>query len=95
MERREVFKNLLAAPLLAGEAAAETPEPGPRRVMESLFHRDGHPMEMAVDFQNIGLPGSADARDLWAHKGLGTLNREFTTKAPRHGAVLIKVMPKQ
>lgn len=30
MKRREVFKNLLAAPLLAGEAAAETPEPGPQ-----------------------------------------------------------------
>lgn len=60
-----------------------------------LFNRDDHPMEMTMDFHDIGLPGSAEVRDLWAHKGLGTLNREFTTKVPRHGAVLIKLTPTQ
>ncbi|MGH9624971.1 MAG: hypothetical protein ACRD4G_11620 [Bryobacteraceae bacterium] len=40
------------------------------------------------------MQGSAEARDLWAHKNLGTLSRGFSATVPRHGAVLVKFTSK-
>lgn len=60
-----------------------------------LFNRNEHPMEMTVDFQNIGISGRASVRDLWSHQDLGSPQRDFTSNVPRHGSILIKVTPKQ
>ncbi|MGH9652990.1 MAG: glycoside hydrolase family 27 protein [Bryobacteraceae bacterium] len=59
-----------------------------------LFNRDEHSMKMTVDFGDLGIHGSAEARDLWAHKNLGTLSRSFSATVPRHGTVLVKFTSK-
>ncbi len=59
-----------------------------------LFNMNVHPMTMTVVFNEIGLPKRLKARDLWLHKDLGRLSRDFTLVVPRHGSVLIKVTAK-
>lgn len=59
-----------------------------------LFNRDDHAMEMTVNFSDLGIHESVHVRDLWAHKDLDMMSGSFSSDVPRHGVVLIKVMPK-
>ncbi len=56
-----------------------------------MFNREEGEMTMTLRFQDIGVAGAANLRDLWAHKDLGTFNGSYTTKVPRHGVVMLKV----
>ena len=56
-----------------------------------LFNRSRSPLPMTVSFAAIGVGHSAQVRDLWARKDLGTLTEQYTVEVPRHGAALIKV----
>lgn len=58
-----------------------------------LFNREDHPMEMTAEFSVLGITATASVRDLWAQKDLGSMS-SFTAEVPRHGAVLLKLMPK-
>ena len=60
-----------------------------------LFNLDAHPMTITANFKALGLPESAQVRDLWLRKDLGTFNGSFTAPVPRHGAVFLKVKPVQ
>jgi alpha-galactosidase len=56
-----------------------------------LFNRSGSGIPISVRFAAIGVGRSAQVRDLWARKDLGTMTEKYTAQVPRHGAVLIKV----
>ncbi|MEO6965964.1 MAG: glycoside hydrolase family 27 protein, partial [Acidobacteriaceae bacterium] len=57
----------------------------------ALFNRDDLPYPMTFRFQDAGLNGPVHARDLWAHKDLGTLHRSYTALVPGHGVVMLRV----
>jgi alpha-galactosidase len=56
-----------------------------------LFNREGYEMPITVDFKDLGLAGSVQVRDLWAHKDLGTFTGTFTATVPTHGVAMIRV----
>jgi alpha-galactosidase len=56
-----------------------------------LFNRSGSGLPISVRFAAIGVGHSAQVRDLWARKDLGTIAEKYTAEVPTHGAVLIKV----
>ncbi|MGH9395971.1 MAG: glycoside hydrolase family 27 protein [Terriglobia bacterium] len=56
-----------------------------------LFNRGEGPMTVKVNFGEIGIPGAADVRDLWAHKDLGAFKGNFSAAVPRHGVVMVLV----
>lgn len=59
-----------------------------------LFNRDEHPMKIELRFSDIGVSKPALLRDLWLHKDLGVFKESFSAEIPRHGAELLKVMPR-
>jgi alpha-galactosidase len=56
-----------------------------------LFNRSGSPLPVSVRLATLGLGHSAQVRDLWARKDLGTLKERYTAEVPQHGAALLKV----
>jgi alpha-galactosidase len=56
----------------------------------ALFNRSDAAYPITVRLGDIGFSGSAKARDLWAHKDLGTLSDSYTAVVPRHGVVMLR-----
>lgn len=56
-----------------------------------MFNRSLAPLPMTVRFNDLGMPQTVRARDLWARKDLGNLRDSYTATVPPHGAVLIKL----
>jgi alpha-galactosidase len=56
-----------------------------------LFNLGESVNPVTVRFSDIGAPGSASLRDLWAHKSLGSFQDHYTASVPNHGVVMIKV----
>jgi hypothetical protein len=46
---------------------------------------------MHVRWSNLELKGSANVRDLWTHKNLGTFRDGYETSVSSHGSVMIRV----
>jgi len=57
----------------------------------ALFNRNGYPYPMTFEFSAVGFDGPVQARDLWAHKDLGTLAGSYTVSVPPHGVVLLRL----
>ncbi|MGD0732278.1 MAG: glycoside hydrolase family 27 protein [Terracidiphilus sp.] len=57
----------------------------------ALFNRNGYPYPMTVDFSTIGFNGPVQARDLWAHKDLGSLSGSYTVSVAPHGVVMLRL----
>ena len=57
----------------------------------AAFNRETRPMEVPLNFAELSLAASIQARDLWAHKDLGTFQQSMTITVPGHGSVLLKV----
>ncbi|MEO6965965.1 MAG: glycoside hydrolase family 27 protein [Acidobacteriaceae bacterium] len=57
----------------------------------ALFNRSEADYPITVPLKDVGLNGSVHARDLWAHKDLGTLQVSYTAMVPRHGVVLLRL----
>jgi alpha-galactosidase len=55
-----------------------------------MFNRHPQPMEMRVDFRQLGLAARAKVRDVWGAKDIGSL-QEYQTVIPGHGVVLLRV----
>jgi alpha-galactosidase len=60
-------------------------------VAVGLFNRGESTNLVSVNFKDIGVQASAEVRDLWKHKNLGSFKGSYTEEVSRHGAVLIKV----
>ncbi len=59
-----------------------------------LFNRTSQQAEMHIRWEDLGIYGPADARDLWSHQDLGLLPHEFSTLVPPHGIVMLRVVPR-
>jgi alpha-galactosidase len=56
-----------------------------------LFNRSPEPAEVSVTFEQLGLKGSQNVRDLWTHVDHAMASNGFGTTVPRHGAVLVRI----
>ncbi len=52
---------------------------------------DDQALPITVEFKDMGLTGPVHARDLWAHKDLGTLHGSYTVVVPPGGVVMLRV----
>ncbi len=58
-----------------------------------LFNRNAEPAKMHVQWEDLGIYRPAAVRDLWAHRDLGILPREYTASVPAHGVIMLRVVP--
>ena len=73
------------------EVWAKDLKDGSRAVI--LFNRSKEEKKISVSWEEIGFSNkSAQVRDLWLHKNLGTHQGQFSASVPPHGVVMIKVM---
>jgi alpha-galactosidase len=56
-----------------------------------LFNRGESANPVTLELKDIGISRSAQIRDLWAHRDLGSFSGSYTATVPRHGAVMLKV----
>lgn len=56
-----------------------------------LFNRSESPAPVTLDLKDIGISGSAQIRDLWAHRDLGSFTGSYTVTVAKHGAAMLKV----
>jgi alpha-galactosidase len=57
----------------------------------ALFNRSESVYPITVQLSSVGFDGPVHARDLWAHKDLGTLHGSYTAVVPKHGAVMLRL----
>jgi alpha-galactosidase len=57
----------------------------------ALFNGIGSPATMTLRLSDVGWHGPAAARDLWAHRDLGTLSGETTFMVHGHGVVMLRL----
>ncbi len=72
------------------EIWARTLADGSRAV--GLFNRHPQPINMQVDFRELGFKGVVKVRDIWAAKDLGLIQSSYQTSVPGHGVVLLRVL---
>ena len=65
-------------------------DPGERAVI--LFNRTSSASDITVTWEELGLEGSAFARDLWQHQDLGAFPSSYTTRVEPHGVAMLKVV---
>jgi alpha-galactosidase len=56
-----------------------------------LFNRGSAATRMTARWQDLGLEGRRQVRDLWAHAPRGTADGEVSGDVPPHGAVLLRL----
>ncbi|HXI73711.1 MAG TPA: NPCBM/NEW2 domain-containing protein [Verrucomicrobiae bacterium] len=59
-----------------------------------LFNLGEEEAPATVKWPALGLAGPQTVRNLWRQKDLGTFNGEFQASVPRHGVVLIRLIPR-
>ncbi len=59
----------------------------------ALFNRSESDYPITVQLKDVGFDGPVQARDLWSHAALGTLNGSYTAVVPRHGVVMLRLKP--
>ena len=64
-------------------------EDGSRAV--GLFNRGETESEITATWNDLGISGEKNVRDLWRQKELGSYKEEYTAKVPRHGVVMLKI----
>jgi len=60
-------------------------------VAVGLFNRGPRPANLGVRWEDLGLEGKLNVRDLWAHEDLGPMADGYNATVPPHGVVLITV----
>jgi len=58
-----------------------------------LFNRFDWPMEMRLEFSEIGLTKRARVRDVWSAKDLGGMEGGYAAQVAGHGVVLLRISP--
>lgn len=58
-----------------------------------LFNRGHSAAAIHLDWDQAGLHGTQNIRDLWADKDLGKYSGEFVATVPSHGAILLRAWP--
>jgi hypothetical protein len=61
----------------------------------ALFNLDDQKSApVTADFNDLGFTGTADVRDVWQRKGLGSFTDTITATLPPHGSRLFRITPK-
>ncbi len=63
---------------------------GPEKAV-ALLNRSGSTARISVSFEEIGMSGPANVRDLWAHADLGEHTDSFSAEVPSHGVVMVRL----
>ncbi len=61
----------------------------------ALFNLDKHSAIVEANWSTLGFTGSAQVRDSWSGKNLGTHDDSWFAKLPAHGTRLLNVKPKR
>jgi alpha-galactosidase len=77
--RAEPWLEVWARPLNDGSMAV------------GMFNRAPVESEVEVRWDELGLSGPLEVRDLWRHMDLGTSTGQFSTMVPRHGVALVRI----
>ena len=64
---------------------------GPEKAV-ALLNRSGNTAPISVSFSDIGISGTADVRDLWAHQDMGEHASSYSADVPSHGVVMLKIV---
>jgi alpha-galactosidase len=56
-----------------------------------LFNRHPGPLEMQVDFRELGFKGAVKVRDVWAAKDLGSMHGTYKVQVAGRGVILLRV----
>lgn len=62
-------------------------------VAVGLFNRDEKETKVTALWSDLNISGKQNVRDLWRQKDLGKYDNRFTAKVPRHGVVMLKMVP--
>ncbi len=76
-----------------GQVWAKDMEDGSNAV--GLFNTTEYETKMSVKFNQLGIKGKCQVRDLWRQKDLGVFNEKFEMSVPRHGAAVIQLFPQK
>ena len=71
------------------EVWAKDLEDGSKAV--GLFNRGNNKIDVAADFNSLGLKGKCLIRDLWRQKDVGEFENNYKESVPSHGVVLVKI----
>jgi alpha-galactosidase len=58
-----------------------------------IFNLDRHGQRLSVRWTELGLTRNRRVRDLWRQKELGTFHSDFEADVPRHGVILVRLLP--
>jgi alpha-galactosidase len=56
-----------------------------------LFNRHQLPLDVRVDFRQLGFSSRVQVRDVWSGSSLGTIEGEYHSVVPPHGVILLRV----
>ncbi|HUZ47037.1 MAG TPA: glycoside hydrolase family 27 protein [Terriglobia bacterium] len=59
----------------------------------ALLNRDATPRQMTVNWNDLGISGKWQVRDLWQHRDQGVFADQYSAHVPSHGAALLKISP--
>ena len=77
--RAEPWLEVWARPLEDGSMAV------------GMFNRAPVESEVEVTWDELGLSGPMEVRDLWRHTDLGASTGQFSAMVPRHGVALVRI----
>lgn len=66
---------------------------GAKAVAIFNYVTDDEAEPLTLQLKDVGFSGPVHARDLWAHKDLGTLRGSYTVTVPQGGVVLLRMWP--
>jgi len=58
-----------------------------------IFNRTAAQANVTIEWENLGIYGDAEVRDLWSHQDLGVMARGYSANVPAHGVVVLRVVP--
>jgi alpha-galactosidase len=67
------------------------PLQGNGNVAVVLLNRNTSSSNITVNWNNIGISGSASVRNLWSHSNVGSFNGSYTANVAGHGVVMLKI----
>ncbi|RYX82908.1 glycoside hydrolase family 27 protein [bacterium] len=59
----------------------------------AIFNRSNQDGPVSVSLDDCGLPGKYQARNLWQHTDLGTMEDTISPTIPKHGSLLLQLTP--
>ncbi|MGH9344698.1 MAG: glycoside hydrolase family 27 protein [Terriglobia bacterium] len=57
----------------------------------AMFNGTRTPLKMTLNLAKVGWHGDAAARDLWAHRDIGEIHKDYTVRVAPHGVVMLRL----